>query len=100
MSENNTCTLKPVDTKSAKDFKICNCKNVTYFKNQPWGITDSHMIGFLAQLDGDDETVRIQEDEIVEARWFTPEEITPPANNFSLYSQLVLNFLATNGTKN
>ena len=75
-------------------------KNVTYFKNQPWGITDSHMIGFLAQLDGDDETVRLQEDEIVEARWFTPDEITPPANNFSLYSQLVLNFLATNGAKN
>ena len=31
MSENKTCTLRPVDTKSAKDFKICNCKNVTYF---------------------------------------------------------------------
>ena len=27
----NTCNLKPVDTKSIKDFKICNCKNVTYF---------------------------------------------------------------------
>lgn len=31
MSENKTCDLKPVDTKSVKDFKICNCKNVTYF---------------------------------------------------------------------
>lgn len=31
MSENKTCDLKPVDTKSVKDFKICNCKNVSYF---------------------------------------------------------------------
>ena len=31
MSENKTCDLKPVDSKSVKDFKICNCKNVSYF---------------------------------------------------------------------
>ena len=30
-NEKKTCDLKPVDTRSATDFKICNCKNVTYF---------------------------------------------------------------------
>ena len=30
-NENKTCDLKPVNTNSATDFKICNCKNVSYF---------------------------------------------------------------------
>ena len=30
-NENKTCDLKPVNTRSATDFKICNCKNVSYF---------------------------------------------------------------------
>lgn len=30
-NENKTCDLKPVNARSATDFKICNCKNVSYF---------------------------------------------------------------------
>ena len=30
-NENKTCDLKPVNSRSATDFKICNCKNVSYF---------------------------------------------------------------------
>lgn len=74
-------------------------KNITYYKNQPWGITDSHMIGFLAELDGEEETLLLQEEEIIEARWFAPEEIQPPVNNFSLYSELVWKFLTEHGIK-
>ena len=74
-------------------------KNVTYYKNQPWGISDSHMIGFFAELDGDDETLVLQEEEIADARWFTPEEVRRPANNFSLFSDLVWKFLQDHGIK-
>lgn len=49
-------------------------KNVTYYKSQPWAFSDTEMIGFFAQLDGDD-TVTVQESELSEARWFAREEI-------------------------
>ena len=73
-------------------------KNVTYYKNQPWGITDSQMIGYFAELDGeDDDTLSIQEDEIADARWFAPEEVTKPTNDASVFSELVWIFLNENG---
>ncbi len=30
-NEKKTCDLKPVKENSATDYKICNCKSVTYF---------------------------------------------------------------------
>jgi len=72
-------------------------KNITYYKDQPWGITDSHMIGCLAELDGDDEALRLQKEEIMEARWFAPNEINRPTNNFSVFSKLVWKFLNDHG---
>lgn len=49
-------------------------KNIRYFKSQPWAFTDTEMIGFFAELDGDD-TIRLQEDELSEAGWYRREEI-------------------------
>lgn len=72
-------------------------KNVTYYKNQPWGFTDSQMIAYFAELDGDDETLSLQENEIADAKWFTPEEIVKPANDISVFSELVWNFLNKHG---
>ena len=49
-------------------------KNVRYVASQPWGISQSLMLGFAAELDGPD-TIRLQESELAEARWFTREEV-------------------------
>ena len=50
-------------------------KNIRYFKSQPWAFTEiQEMIGFFAELDGDDK-IRLQEDELSEAGWYTREEI-------------------------
>ena len=46
-----------------------------YFKSQPWGLTGIEMMGFYAELDGDDK-VTIQETELAEARWFHRHELT------------------------
>ena len=72
-------------------------KNVRYFKNQPWGFSDSQMIGFFAELDGDDETLCLQERELAEAHWFTPEEVPHPANDISIFSELVWKYLEDHG---
>ncbi len=49
-------------------------KNIRYYKSQPWAFSDTEMIGFTADLDGDD-TIRLAEDELAEAGWFTREEV-------------------------
>ena len=41
------------------------------------------MIGFFAELDGDD-SVTLQEEELAEAVWFTREEIPVQMNSVSL----------------
>ena len=52
-------------------------KNIRPYVNQPWGFSSSLMIGFFADLDGDD-TVHIQEEELKEAKWLTRD--TMPVN--------------------
>ena len=49
-------------------------KNIRYYKSQPWAFSDTEMIGFTAELDGDD-TIRLEEEELCEAGWFTRDEI-------------------------
>ena len=58
-------------------------KNIRYFKSQPWAFTDTEMIGFFAELDGDDK-IRLQEDELSEAGWYTREEIPADARLISV----------------
>lgn len=63
-------------------------KNVTYFKNQPWPLSDSQMVGFFAELDGAD-TVTLQEEELSEAVWFDKDEIPVNRNSISLGYELI-----------
>ena len=51
-------------------------KNLQYYGNQPWGFSGAQMIGYWAELDGSDK-ITLQEDELKEAGWFTPDEIPP-----------------------
>ena len=55
------------------------------------------VIAYFAELDGDDETLSLQENEIADAKWFTPEEIVKPTNDISVFSELVWNFLNKHG---
>lgn len=66
-------------------------KNVRIYKDQPWGISGAHMIGFVAEVDGDDTVVR-QEDEISEAKWYTREEVPQYRNRLSVGSEMILKF--------
>lgn len=47
--------------------------NIQYRGSQPWPFPSQLMLGFRAQADS--EKITIDQDEIVEARWFTVEEI-------------------------
>lgn len=57
--------------------------NIRYFGSQPWPTPDSLMIGFLADYAGG--TIRIQDDELHDARWFTPPDMPnlPPSDSIA-----------------
>jgi len=58
-------------------------KNIRYFGSQPWPTPDSLMIGFLADYAGGD--IRIQGDELHDARWFSPPDMPtlPPSDSIA-----------------
>lgn len=66
-------------------------KNVRYYKSQPWAFSDTEMIGFFAELDGDD-TIRLQEDELSEAGWYHRDEIPDETIMNSIGSELKMVF--------
>lgn len=65
-----------------------NIKNIRYYKNQPWAFSDSQMIGYYAELDGDD-TITLQESELKEGKWFEKEEIYEYNNRISIGEEMI-----------
>lgn len=49
-------------------------KNIRFYRSQPWPFSNSLLCGFYCDLDGDD-TIRLEETELAEARWFDRAEI-------------------------
>lgn len=66
-------------------------KNVRYYKSQPWGFSDTVMIGFTAELDGSGE-LTLQQSEIEDAKWVPREEIAPVESFISIGGELIENF--------
>ena len=49
-------------------------KNIRYYKSQPWAFSDTLLMGFYCDLDGDAE-VTLDEEELALAEWFERDEI-------------------------
>lgn len=66
--------------------------NIKYFGSQPWPFPNSLMIGFTAEyLEGD---IKVDNDEIIDARWFSKEEIPGVyRKSISISSKLIEWFL-------
>ncbi|MGF6376204.1 NAD+ diphosphatase [Clostridiales Family XIII bacterium PM5-7] len=63
-------------------------KNVTYYKSQPWGSESNLLLGYFAELDGDD-TIALDEEELSTAEWFQRDEIPMTDDGFSLTSEMM-----------
>lgn len=68
-------------------------KNIRYFASQPWGCDGNIIMGFTAELDGDD---HISADlvELDDCRWFKREEVPVPDDDVSVTSELIHQFAA------
>lgn len=66
-------------------------KNIRYFKSQPWSFSDSVMIGFFAELDGDDR-IHLEEEELSEAGWYHKSQIPDDDALISVGSEMKMAF--------
>lgn len=68
-------------------------KNIKYFGSQPWPFPDSLMVGFTAEYVSGD--INIDKEEILEARWFTVEQLPLIPGNGSIARSLIDWFVQT-----
>lgn len=66
-------------------------KNIRYYKSQPWAFTDTLLLGFYCDLDGSD-AIRLDENELAIAEWFSREAIPEPVSQESLTNEMILRF--------
>ena len=66
-------------------------KNIRYIASQAWGLSQSQMVGFHAELDGSDQ-ITLQESELSEARWFHRGELPVRPNSLSLSFEMIERF--------
>ncbi|MFT3985562.1 MAG: NAD(+) diphosphatase [Lachnospiraceae bacterium] len=62
--------------------------NIKYYKSQPWAFSDTEMIGFTADLCGDDAII-LQESELSEGDWYSREEIPEIPYRLSVGSEMI-----------
>ncbi|MFI3209388.1 MAG: NAD(+) diphosphatase, partial [Eubacteriales bacterium] len=55
-------------------------KNIRYYNSQPWGFSESLLLGFFADLDGEN-TVTLDTEELKEAVWMNREDVPDDKEN-------------------
>ena len=64
-------------------------KNIRYYKSQPWGIVGNLSVGYFCDLDGDDETITLDENELAGAEWFHRDAIPAKDDGISLTREMI-----------
>lgn len=68
-----------------------NIKNLKYFDSQSWPFPNSLMIGFISEYESGD--IKVDNNEIIDAKWFKKEEIKQFSSDISIASHLIDYFL-------
>ncbi len=70
-------------------------KNIRYFGSQPWPFPNSLMVGFIADYAGG--RINVDKTEIIEAAWFSAQNLPPIPPKISIARQLIDWFVETSG---
>lgn len=68
-------------------------KNLRFYRSQPWSFSDTLLMGFFAELDGESQ-ITLDETELSVGKWCTREEI-PDDDGLSLTREMMHQFKAT-----
>ena len=65
-------------------------EDIEYFGSQSWPFPNSLMIGCICKYKSGE--IKVDDNEIVKAKWFKKEEIPKPPSDISIFSRLIKNF--------
>lgn len=63
-------------------------KNIRYYKSQPWPFSDTLLLGFFCELDGE-EGITLDHMELSEARWVARGEMETEDDGISLTYEMM-----------
>ena len=66
-------------------------KNIRYYKSQPWSFTDTVLMGFYCELDGED-VFTMDAHELSVAEWMRREDIPTEFDGISLTNEMIMRF--------
>ena len=71
-------------------------KDLRYYRCQPWGISGNIMMGYWCRLDGDDDTIHLDNFELADGAWVSREELreTFVNNGIALTAEMISEFAA------
>lgn len=84
-------TLEETVAREVKEEVGLDVSNIRYYKSQPWPLTGSMMIGFIAEAD-DKQPIRIDDKEIADALWFTRGSLPNHPPKISIAGEMIEKF--------
>lgn len=66
-------------------------KNITYYKSQPWSFSDTLLLGFFCELDGDSH-ITLDREELAMAEWFERDQMPVEEDGLSLTNEMMMVF--------
>ncbi len=64
-------------------------KNLRFYKSQPWSFTDTLLMGFYCDLDGECEDIILDREELKEARWLHASELPDRSGEAALTAEML-----------
>jgi NAD+ diphosphatase len=84
-------TLEETVRREVKEEVGLEVKNIRYYKSQPWPLSGSLMVGFIAEAD-ENQIISVDHNEIAEAAWFSRDNLPDHPNNISIGGELIEKF--------
>lgn len=84
-------SLEETVVREVKEEVGLDIKNIHYYKSQPWPLSGSMMIGFIAEAD-ENQPISIDEKEIAEAGWYTRGNLPKYPSNISIAGEMIEKF--------
>ena len=66
-------------------------KSIRYYKSQPWSFSDTLLMGFVCELDGDDQ-IRLDHEELSVGEWVKREDVPANEPDISLTREMMWKF--------
>lgn len=84
-------SLEETVVREVKEEVGLDVKNIRYYKSQPWPLSGSMMIGYIAEAD-ENQSITVDNKEIAEAIWFSRENLPNHPPRLSIAGEMIEKF--------